>query len=131
MRAVQDASGRSSRQKKHGGAAESQKQAIAYGCQDGMPDGGLVAACVSVRHNRQEQHGDGIGDGGRKQYEGQAHARQYAVYAKSVGVAQPVCHKTVWNIDRLNALQQVQNQTVGGQRHGKTEQLSHDAAVYG
>ena len=118
-------------QKKHCGTAETENQAVSYGSHDCTPDSEAVAAGIRLRDDWQKQHGYGIGDGGGKQDKRKAHTGQYTVDTQRLRIAQPVCHETVGNINRLHALQKIEHQTVGGEGDGKLQQLSHDAPICG
>ena len=82
----QEASGCAPEEKKHGGTAKTQQEAVTYGGQDRASDGSLVAARICLRDDRQKQDRDRVGDGGRKQDQREAHSGQYAVNAKGVCV---------------------------------------------
>ena len=80
-------SGQPSEYEKQGGAEKAQQKAAADRGEDGAPHGGLVAACVRFRHDGQKQYGDGVGDGGGKQNERQAHACEYTVDTQGIGAS--------------------------------------------
>ncbi len=92
------------------------------GFADRFADRSVVAAVVGFRHEGEQQHGDGVCNGGRKENQRQRHSGQHAVDAQCFCIVIAVTLQALGNVDGLQALQEIDGSPVQGKRHGKGQQ---------
>ena len=125
----QDTAGQSAEKEKESRTGEAKEQTVSEGLQDRSGYGVMVTVVIGLRNDREKQNRNGIGDGRRKQDQRKAHSGEYPVDPEGIGIAESKQHQPVWNIDGFYALEQIENDTVGGKRNGKRKQLSDNFKV--
>ena len=125
----QDTACQSPEKEKESRTGEAKEQTVPEGLQDGPGNGVMVTIVIGLCNNREEQNRNGIGDGRRKQDQWKAHSGEHSVDPEGIGIAESKQHQPVWDIDGFYALEQIENDTVGGKRNGKRKQLSGNFKV--
>ena len=105
-------------QKKAAGTEKTKQKAGDTYLPDQLPQSPVLACCLNLGHSGEHHHGDGIGDGRRKQNTGHGDPVQDSVMAQGCGAGEPVKHKAFWNGNDLDALKDIQRNPVSRDRYG-------------